>query len=190
MTTSVAAPAGWYPDVTRPGQERYWDGGQWTNKFRRLPHAPADTDLSKAEVKAACAAARAEANAAKQAAAIQAREAREEANRQTAFRATPVGQAMAAREQGQGFFEMQLVVGESQRDSTIFGGNNTNWAREKKVTHAGTLAAVEAVGWKLEHVGYIFQVTSESSRDKFLASGQQIAVSGRTVGIYLFRAVA
>ena len=24
------APAGWYPDPTVPGQQRYWDGTQWT----------------------------------------------------------------------------------------------------------------------------------------------------------------
>lgn len=23
-------PAGWYPDPTQPGQQRYWDGTQWT----------------------------------------------------------------------------------------------------------------------------------------------------------------
>jgi hypothetical protein len=54
-------------------------------------------------------------------------------------------------------------------------------------THAGTLAAIEAVGWKLEHVGYVFMITGESSRDKFLATGERTAVSGQTIGIYLFR---
>jgi len=61
--------------------------------------------------------------------------------------------------------------------------------RTKSRSHAGTLAAIEAVGWKLEHVGYIFMMTGESSRDKFMASGQQTAVSGKTIGIYLFRNV-
>ena len=112
-----------------------------------------------------------------------------EAKELAAFRQTPVGMATVARDQKQGFFEIQLVVGSSQRDSTIFGGNNFALAKNRTVTHAGTLAAIEAVGWRLEHVGYVFQVTGESSRDKFMASGQQTAVSGVTVGIYLFRAV-
>jgi hypothetical protein len=119
-----------------------------------------------------------------------ARQADEQANRaREAYLATPIGQAVTAKEQGQGFFEIQLKVGSSQRDSTIFGGNNTAYSQTKTQTHAGTLAAIEAAGWHLENVGYVFIVTSESSRDKFMASGQQVAVSGETIGIYLFRNV-
>lgn len=104
-----------------------------------------------------------------------------------AFLSSPVGQAATAKEQGQGFFEVQLKVGSSQRDSTVWGGNNFALSRVKTQSHAGVLAAIEGVGWKLEHVGHVFVVTGESSRDKFMASGQQTAVSGETVGIYLFR---
>ena len=112
---------------------------------------------------------------------------REEERARKEFLASPVGQATKAKEEGQGFFEIQLKVGSSQRDSTVFGGNNFALSRTKTQTHAGTLAAIESVGWRLEHVGHVFVVTSESSRDKFLASGQQTAVSGETIGIYLFR---
>jgi hypothetical protein len=103
--------------------------------------------------------------------------------------ASPIGQATTAKEQGQGFFEIQLKVGSSQRDSTVFGGNNDNIERTRTQSHAGTLAAIESIGWRLEHVGYVFVVTSESSRDKMLRTGQQTAVSGDTIGIYLFRNV-
>ncbi len=104
-----------------------------------------------------------------------------------AFLSSPVGEAATAKEQGQGFFEVQLKVGSSQRDSKVWGGNNFALSRVKTQSHAGVLAAIEGVGWRLEHVGHVFVLTGESSRDKFMASGQQTAVSGETVGIYLFR---
>lgn len=38
-------PAGWYEDGVTAGQERYWDGAQWTDQFRPIggaaPEAPA-----------------------------------------------------------------------------------------------------------------------------------------------------
>ena len=35
------APAGWYPDTTKPGQQRYWDGNAWTDHVAPLtPTAP------------------------------------------------------------------------------------------------------------------------------------------------------
>jgi len=115
------------------------------------------------------------------------RAAKEQERARREFLASPIGQATTAKEQSQGFFEVQLKVGSSQRDSTVWGTNNTNISQNKTETHAGTLAAIEAIGWRLEHVGHVFVVTSESSRDKLLSTGQQTAVSGDTIGIYLFR---
>jgi len=40
---SESAPAGWYQDGQTAGHERYWDGAQWTDRFRPLhgePSAP------------------------------------------------------------------------------------------------------------------------------------------------------
>lgn len=33
-------PPGWYPDTQNPGQQRYWDGAQWTDNFAPLVTAP------------------------------------------------------------------------------------------------------------------------------------------------------
>jgi hypothetical protein len=129
----------------------------------------------------------AEQKAAEDLAKQQLRATQEAERRQAEFLASPVGQATTAKEQGQGFFEIQLQVGSSQRDSTVWGSNNFALAKTETATHSGTLAAIEALGWRLEHVGYVFMITGESSRDKMLSTGQQTAVSGVTVGIYLFR---
>lgn len=115
----------------------------------------------------------------------------EEADRvkdeQDAFWASPIGQAVTAKQQEQGFFEVQLKVGTSQRDSTVWGGNDLAPAEVSTQSHAGLLAAIEGVGWRLEHVGHVFVVPGQSSHDTFMLTGQQTAVSGETMGIYLFR---
>lgn len=42
--STPAAPAGWYDDGQHPGQQRYWDGEQWTEHFHppQLPPAPGE----------------------------------------------------------------------------------------------------------------------------------------------------
>ncbi len=53
--------------------------------------------------------------------------------------------------------------------------------------YSNVIQSIEEEGWRLEHVGYVYRITGSQSRDKFIASGQQEAVSGEIVGIYLFR---
>jgi hypothetical protein len=38
---SPHVPAGWYPDPTQPGTQRYWDGSQWTEHRAPLSPSPA-----------------------------------------------------------------------------------------------------------------------------------------------------
>lgn len=59
-----------------------------------------------------------------------------------------------------------------------------SWSESKS-----ELEKIETEGWHLVHAGYAFQEMGSESRDKFLGSGQNVAVSGRVIGIYIFRRV-
>jgi hypothetical protein len=97
---------------------------------------------------------------------------------------TPLGLATTAKESGNGFFELELEIGSSNR-SVSFG--TADFGKHKKSDFTGLLSQIEDIGWNLQHVGYYFMTTGETSRDKFLASGQNVAVKGKTMGVYLFR---
>lgn len=109
----------------------------------------------------------------------QAHEARERA----AFLATPLGAATAAKEQGETFLEVQLEVG-GHVGSAGFGSIE---GRKTTSSSATTLAEIERLGWRLEHASYFFMVTGETSTTRVFVSGEATAVSGVTVGVYLFR---
>ena len=51
----------------------------------------------------------------------------------------------------------------------------------------GPIEHIESAGWRLVDTGYIYQQTHSESRDKLLASGQQVANTGRIVAVYTFR---
>ena len=107
----------------------------------------------------------------------------QEQRQRDAFLATPVGAATAAREAGEPFFEVQLeVAGHAGRAG--FGSTD---GRRSTSSSAATLGEIEKLGWRLEHAGYYFMITRETSTDRVFVSGQATAISGVTVGVYLFR---
>jgi hypothetical protein len=107
----------------------------------------------------------------------------EEQRKRDEFMATPVGAATVAKEAGQLFFEIQLEVG-GHTGSAGFGSID---GRRTMSSSAATLGEIEKLGWHLEHVGYYFMITGETSTARVFVSGQATAVSGVTVGVYLFR---
>jgi len=125
-----------------------------------------------------------EADLAREKAAQDQRRRDDEAERQRqAFLASPVGAATAARDAGEQFFELQLDV-RSQRGQASFGGVTSTGS----VTSSATvLTEIEALGWRLEHASYFFAVTGQSSTERVFLSGENTAVTGVTVGAYLFR---
>jgi len=114
-----------------------------------------------------------------------AREAQEQRQR-AAYLASPVGAATAAKEDGQLFFEIQLEVGRHS-GSAGFGAIE---GQHTTASSAATLGEIEKLGWRLEHAGYYFMITGESSTDRMFVSGENTAVNGVTMGVYLFRNTA
>ena len=127
--------------------------------------------------------AREEEQAREEAARAEQARAAEEQRELAAFLATPVGAATAAKEEGQLFFEVQLEVG-SHAGSAGFG---TAEGRRRTSSSAAILGEVEELGWRLEHAGYYFMITRETSTQRMFVSGEATAVSGVTIGVYLFR---
>lgn len=107
----------------------------------------------------------------------------QQARERAAFLATPVGAATAAKEAGQAFLEVQLEVG-GHAGSAGWGAVE---GRRTSASSAATLAQIEELGWRLEHASYFFMVTGETSTARTFVSGEATAVSGVTVGVYLFR---
>jgi hypothetical protein len=112
------------------------------------------------------------------------KKAKEERQRQKEFNASPPGRARAAAAAGAKLFQLELTLAQSTAVVVPMMTASTATARHQ---HANTLDAIEAEGWHLEHADYVFMMTGTESRDKFLASGQQTAVSGEVLGIYIFR---
>lgn len=101
---------------------------------------------------------------------------------------TPEGAANAARQAGHRVFQYMDVLDVTKALVVPLVGAFTEGKSGPVTAKRPVIEQIESQGWKLENIGYVFQETGSESRDKFLASGQQIAVSGRVLAYYLFRA--
>jgi hypothetical protein len=102
------------------------------------------------------------------------------------FAASPPGQARAAKAAGATLFQIDIPLSRTTGSTVAMVGAFANTTATGDFSR--TIQAIENEGWHLEHAGYVYRVTGSVSRDKFLASGQQEAVHGEIVGIYIFRA--
>ena len=108
----------------------------------------------------------------------------EERKQAEKFAKTAAGQARAARNAGASIFQIALPLSKTSADVVAMVGAFT---ATQDSQHASILDSIEAEGWLLEHAGYVYRITRSVSRDKFMSSGQQEAVEGEIVGIYIFR---
>jgi hypothetical protein len=97
---------------------------------------------------------------------------------------SPAGLARAAYRHGDVLFQCPIVAMEQEAVIVALGGGSTF---ERAHDVSAQLNGVVREGWELTHMSHVFVVQEQQSRDKTLASGQDVAVKGRTVGYYVFR---
>lgn len=101
-----------------------------------------------------------------------------------AFLGTPVGQARTAFERGDHLFQYAHDVESQNAVIVSMVGSTTNRTSSDPTE---ILNAVAQEGWELVNGSFIFREQGQQSRDKFMSSGQNVAIKGTTVGYYLFR---
>jgi hypothetical protein len=102
-----------------------------------------------------------------------------------AFYASPAGNARSAFENGDQVFQYEIDV---RQTATVVVPMRRAYARPQGATDpTAILNSVCHEGWELVNGSFVFLETGSESRDKFLASGQQIAVKGSVIGYYLFK---
>jgi hypothetical protein len=100
------------------------------------------------------------------------------------FEASPAGRARAAYERGDKLFQYSASVMAQQAVIVAMVGSNT---AQRTSDPTVILNSVCNEGWDLVNGSFVFVETGQQSRDKFLSSGQNVAVAGQTVGYYVFR---
>lgn len=105
------------------------------------------------------------------------------AQQQATFDQSPAGRARAAFERGDEIFQFELDV----RNSVTYTIPMWKTGAITTTTDAGeVLNSIVREGWSLINGSFVFHETGSESRDKFMATGQHIAVKGVVVGYYLF----
>ena len=101
-----------------------------------------------------------------------------------AFFKTPAGQARLAYEQGDQVFQYSFDVVNHQAIIVAMVGSKQTKRTNDPVA---VLNSVCHEGWELVNGSFVFVEQGQQSRDKFMSSGQNVAIKGTTVGYYLFR---
>jgi hypothetical protein len=109
-----------------------------------------------------------------------------------AFAESPAGQARAAFERGDGFFEIELDL-RSTGNLNPYGATGVDqaasWTGSNRPAggRMDVLSQIEGEGWQLFQANHVHVQLGEESRDKWSSSGQRTSIKGKIVGVYLFR---
>ena len=105
------------------------------------------------------------------------------AEKEEAYRSSPLGQARRSYDRGDILLQMSLDL-EDVRARVVALEDAHTERTAMDVTE--TLNVIVAEGWDFYSLSTAFVHEGEQSRDKFLSTGQQVAVRGRLVGTYIF----
>jgi hypothetical protein len=100
------------------------------------------------------------------------------------FLASPAGSARAAFDSGDRLFQFFMDVKDTKPVVIPMVGARTT---TKTADPVAILNSVCNEGWELVNGSFVFHELGSESRDKFLASGQNVAVRGTIIGYYLFK---
>lgn len=101
-----------------------------------------------------------------------------------AFAEGPVGRALEAFERGDAVLQYEHDLVEQRAVIVAMVGSATV---KRAADPSEILSGICRQGWELVNGTVVFVHEGSQSRDKFLSSGQNLAVKGRVVGYYLFR---
>src|SRR6266508_3838175 len=101
-----------------------------------------------------------------------------------AFFRTPAGQARLAFDRGDQVFQYAIDVMSQEAIIVAMVGSTT---AQKTSDPVAILNSVCHEGWELVNGSFVFVEQGQQSRDKFMSSGQNVAIKGTTVGYYLFK---
>lgn len=93
--------------------------------------------------------------------------------------------ARTAFERGDALLQLQIESGRLAGASSTWGSSENLAVSDPDV--GWLLGHVESIGWRLEHVGYVFVETGSSSSARILSTGEGTVNRGEIVGYYVFR---
>ena len=97
---------------------------------------------------------------------------------------SPAGQARDAFEEGDQVFQFSIDVLNQEAIIVAMVGSR---ASAKHADPTSILNSVCDEGWELVNGDFVFVQEGHQSRDKFMSSGQNVAVKGTVLGYYLFK---
>jgi hypothetical protein len=112
------------------------------------------------------------------------KEAAQREKQRQAFFESPTGQARMAFERDDVVFQCAVDVMSQQAIIVSMLGSDT---KQSTNDPAYVLNQICREGWDLVTGSFVFIEQEQESRDKFMSTGQNVAIKGKTVGYYLFK---